>query len=90
MQPVVMTREPLTDAELSLVRSLRNIPEGAARDELLLLIRDLVNFVHDPRCTRSQGDGVPCVSLGTSCEQCRDVADTLVDLHGHLHLHHAC
>jgi hypothetical protein len=85
MNHVVMTHESLTDAELSLVRSLRDIPPSVARDELVLLIGDLVDFVRDPRCAQSQGDGVPCLSVGNACEQCQSVADTLARLHRRLY-----
>jgi hypothetical protein len=77
-----MTYELLTDDELRLVEALRDIAPGAARDELLLLIDDLVAFVADPRCARAQGDGVPCLSAGIACEECRRVSKTLSVLHG--------
>jgi hypothetical protein len=80
-----MTYECLTDAELRLVRGLRDVAPGAAHDELMILIEDLVNFVTDPRCPRSQADGVPCLSVGKACEECQCVTDTLVRLHGTLH-----
>jgi hypothetical protein len=80
-----MTYESLSDAELRLVRGLRDIAPGAAHEELMSLIEDLVKFVTDPRCSRSQPDGVPCLSVGKSCEECQCVADTISRLHGILH-----
>jgi hypothetical protein len=75
----------LTDAELKIVRALRDIPEGVAREELIRLIDDLMNFVADPRCPHAQADGVPCPSLGTACEQCQVVAETLGSVRRHFY-----
>jgi hypothetical protein len=84
MALVVTTYEPLTDVELRLVRRLRDVHDGVARDHLLQLIDDLVNFTGDPRCPHAQADGVPCASVGSACEQCQSVTDTLVGLRGRL------
>jgi hypothetical protein len=80
-----MTIESLTEPELTLVRALRDIPRGIAREELMPLIEDLVSFVRDPKCAQAQGDGVPCVSVGNACEACQSVADTLARLHRRLY-----
>jgi hypothetical protein len=85
MARVVMTHESLTDAELSLVRGLRDIPHGVARDALIELIEDLVNVARDPRCPQAQGDGVPCASIGSACEQCQCVAESFAALRRRLH-----
>ena len=85
MRPVAVLPDHLTEVEWNLVRRLREVPEGAARDQLLLLIDDLVAFVADPRCARAQGDGVPCASLDTACEQCQSVAQTLARVLGRVH-----
>jgi hypothetical protein len=85
MAHAVVMHESLTGAELSLVYGLREIPGGVARDELIRLIEHLVSFVRDPRCPRAQADGVPCPSIGTACEQCQCVAETLAGLRRSLH-----
>ena len=39
----------------------------------------LVKFAADPKCSESQGDGVPCTNTSGDCESCRRVTD-LIDL----------
>lgn len=79
-----MTPELLSVDESALVRGLRDIPAGPARDELVGLLKELVEFVRDPRCVEAQGDGVPCTTTAFDCEQCQRVADALSRLHDRL------
>lgn len=79
-----MTDDRLTDDELALIEHLRHIPRSTTRDELTGLVRDLIDFVRDPRCPESQGDGVPCASVEIACEDCRHVIAVLAALHQRL------
>jgi hypothetical protein len=80
-----MTPDMLSGDEWALIRGLRDIPPGDARNELIGLVQDLLVFARDPRCPSSQADGVPCVSVETPCEDCRQVACVLASLHQRLH-----
>jgi len=77
---------PVTTAadDAGVLRALRDIPPGAARDELVALLGDAIAFVLDPRCPECQGDGSPCASVDLACEQCRHVVATLRTLRGEL------
>jgi hypothetical protein len=72
-----VTPETLSRAESVVISRLREVPTGALYDELVAAMCDLIAFVHDPRCTRAQADGVPCELVDISCEDCRDVAGVL-------------
>lgn len=81
-----MIQESLSGEEWTLVNRLRGIPEGAERDELIALVSDLVEFVHDPHCAEAQADGVPCRSVQLDCAECQDVLQTLTTLRDCLRL----
>jgi hypothetical protein len=48
------------------------------------MVRDLIDFVRDPRCPEAQGDGVPCASVEIACQDCRHVIAVLAGLHQRL------
>ena len=80
-----MTQTMLSGEEWDVIRGLRDVPAGGPRDELIGLVRDLVEFTCHPRCAPAQGDGVPCTSVDVACEDCRRVARVLSLLHQRLH-----
>lgn len=67
--------------EQTLISRLREIPDGAARTELVALLQDLCEFVCDPHCAQAQADGVPCRTVALDCEQCQEVVQALSALH---------
>jgi len=79
-----MRNEPLSVEEWDLVTRLREIPDSPVRHELIELMQDLVDFVCDPRCPDAQADGVPCLSLALSCEQCQQTIAVIAGLHRRL------
>jgi hypothetical protein len=56
--------------ERSLVWSLRDVPEGPLRDELLALFKEILADARNAHCAEAQADGVPCACLGASCAEC--------------------
>lgn len=72
--------EAVTLEERALLNGLRDIPGGAAWDELMALLMDLVGYVRDPHCPRAQGDGVPCTTVSLPCEDCQQVRHVLATL----------
>lgn len=67
----------LTAREWKLISTLRAIPPGPLSIKVTTLIDGLVEFIHDPKCAKVQGDGVPCDNVSTACEQCAHVAEML-------------
>jgi hypothetical protein len=65
MEPVILSGD-----EWALIRSLRDVPRGLERDRRVDAVCALIAFIDDPRCAESQGDGVPCASVGVACEEC--------------------
>jgi hypothetical protein len=76
-----MITETLNCDESTLIDGLRDIPPGAAYDELIGIIQDLIAFVRDPRCPLAQADGLPCDSIEAACGECRDVPGLLALIH---------
>jgi hypothetical protein len=74
----------LTSEEWAVVDRLREVPEGALRRELLDLMGETLAFAAVPACAEMQGDGVPCPTPHTSCDECRHVLDGLSRLRHHL------
>ncbi|HET9315517.1 MAG TPA: hypothetical protein VFQ51_07985, partial [Vicinamibacteria bacterium] len=54
-----------------------DLPDGASRQELMVLLRQLVAFVASPACSQAQADGVPCPTAHSSCDECQRVASCL-------------
>ncbi len=77
-------QEGLSREEWDLVGRLREIPDGPVRSEVIELMNDIVDFVHDPTCREAQADGVPCLSVAIACEQCQQVVGVLAGLHRRL------
>ncbi len=74
--PVQVTLSP---EEWKLVSALRDIPVSPLKERLDALFAELVKFAADPKCSESQGDGVPCTNTNLDCESCRRVTD-LIDI----------
>ena len=72
MAPITLTAE-----EYRLVTTLRDMPESALRDRVQRLVRDLLVFARNPRCSEFQADGVPCSEPTGDCDQCRVVMGML-------------
>jgi hypothetical protein len=76
----------LTAEEWRLIRRLRDVADGDARRELLGLVAELIDLAGDARCAESQGDGVPCRTVGTASADCQSATGALSDLRRHLRL----
>lgn len=74
--PVQVT---LTPEEWKLVSALRNVPESPLKARIDALLAELMRFAADPKCTESQGDGVPCTNTNMDCDSCKRVTD-LIDV----------
>lgn len=75
-EPVQVT---LTAKEWDLVSALRSIPDSPLKERIDALLGDLMRFAADPKCTESQGDGVPCTNTNMDCDSCKRVTD-LIDV----------
>jgi hypothetical protein len=63
----------VTPEEWEIVCRLRDVSPGRSRQGLLVLMRELMAFTAEPRCSQMQADGVPCASVHASCEDCQRV-----------------
>ncbi len=70
----------LSPEEWKLVLALREIPDSPLRTKVSGLLAELMRFVQQPRCLGMQGDGFPCGSPSTSCEECQQLLTVLDDL----------
>jgi hypothetical protein len=70
----------LRRAEEELVRTLREIPEGPLKRELIEVMQELADLVRSPSCPEAQADGVPCATAATACEDCQHVVEILASL----------
>ena len=61
-------------------RELERIPDSPLRQELVLLLGELVAYCASPRCAECQGDGVPCGSLLRPCDGCPDCVGRVTEL----------
>jgi hypothetical protein len=68
--PCEVVSLPLGPEERRLVWSLREVPEGRLRTELVDLLDRLLASAREPRCAQMQADGVPCPCLGVACDEC--------------------
>lgn len=84
-QAVPLKHAELTPEEWRLVSRLRDIPQSPLRERLAAVIDELVAMVRDPHCSEMQADGVPCLSVTTSCDQCQQVAALLGNVRRRLH-----
>ena len=73
-EPVQVT---LSQKEWELVSALRGIPPSPLRERLDALFGELLRFAADPKCTESQGDGVPCTNTNMDCDSCKRVTDLI-------------
>lgn len=67
----------LTPEEWELVATLRSLPASPLKNRVNALVNDLLAFIRDPHCAEMQGDGVPCDTVTTACDQCAHVAEML-------------
>jgi hypothetical protein len=71
---------PLTTAEHTLIRGLREIPESDLKSRILTAVDDLVRLGQEPRCSDAQADGVPCGCAQSQCETCNSVFERIAAL----------
>ena len=67
-----------------LAERLRALPPGPMRAQVEHLLERVLDFADDCRCHESQGDGVPCGSVLTTCEGCPQCLEILGDLEARL------
>jgi hypothetical protein len=70
----------LSAEEWKIVMALREIPDSPVRRKVSGLLVELTRFIHQPRCLGMQGDGFPCGTPTTSCEECQHMLKVLDDL----------
>ncbi len=70
----------LSPEEWKIVLALREIPDSPLRAKVSELLAELMRFVQQPRCQGMQGDGFPCGTPHTSCEECQQLLEVLDDL----------
>jgi hypothetical protein len=75
----------LDERETKLLWTLRDLPPGRLRTDLLALVDELLGFAQDPRCAQMQADGVPCPSAHTSCDECQRALVRLDRIRAALH-----
>ena len=74
-EPTIQTT--LSAEDWKLVMALREIPDSPLRVKVSGLLAELMRFVQQPRCQGMQGDGFPCSTPSTSCEECQQMLDVL-------------
>jgi hypothetical protein len=79
MQPPDEQTE-LTAEEQALLARLREVPAGPLRTSLVELLMDLAAFAREPSCAAAQADGVPCDSVHSTCDRCRDAVAVLDEI----------
>jgi hypothetical protein len=67
----------LNAEEWKLVLALREIPDSPLRTKVSGLLTELMRFIQQPRCLGMQGDGFPCGTPDTSCEECQQMLQVL-------------
>ena len=70
----------LNAEEWKIIMALREIPDSPLRKKVSGLLGELVRFIQQPRCLGMQGDGFPCGTPNTSCEECQQLLKVLDDL----------
>jgi len=68
-EPHLSVRDLLQE-ELSRLQALRDRLSCQSNDVLLAVTENALRAAGCPACAESQADGVPCETVGTSCEQC--------------------
>jgi hypothetical protein len=76
--PTIQTN--LSPEEWRIILALREIPESPLRQKVSGLFGELLRFIQQPRCQGMQGDGFPCSTPSTSCEECQEMLQALDDL----------
>lgn len=69
-----------SEDERRLLAALRALPEGELKRRVWSMLGGLCSMLHDPHCSQTQGDGVPCARPDGNCEQCARVVRELEDL----------
>ena len=70
----------LSAEEWKIVLALREIPDSPLRQKVSGLLAELARFIQQPRCLGMQGDGFPCGTPTSSCEECQHMLKVLDDL----------
>ncbi len=70
----------ITEDERNLLAALRALPEGELKRRVWSMLTGLCGMLHDPHCTQSQADGVPCARPDGNCAQCARVLRELEEL----------
>jgi hypothetical protein len=70
----------LNAEEWKIVMALRELPDSPLRTKVSGLLAELLRFIQQPRCLGMQGDGFPCGTPTTSCEECQHMLQVLDDL----------
>jgi len=70
----------LSPEEWKIVMALRENPDSPLRTKVSGLLAELLRFIQQPRCLGMQGDGFPCGTPSTSCEECQHMLKVLDDL----------
>ena len=70
----------LSAEEWMIVMALREIPDSPLRAKVSGLLTELAHFIQQPRCLGMQGDGFPCGTPATSCEECQHMLQVIDDL----------
>jgi len=60
----------VTQTEMNLLRSIRNLPESLFKDRVQNFLLELTTFLDDAHCAEAQGDGIPCESTDHDCLHC--------------------
>jgi len=74
---VQSTEIRVSAAEMKILSSLREQPDGELRDLYRRLLLRLADFVSNPSCAEVQADGIPCASPAADCVVCLKLEDML-------------
>jgi hypothetical protein len=70
----------LSEEEWKIVMALREIPDSPLRKKVSGLLAELTHFIQQPRCLGMQGDGFPCGTPTSTCEECQQMLKVLDDM----------
>jgi hypothetical protein len=78
----------LSPEEWKIVMALREIPDSPLRTKVSGLLAELMRFIQQPRCLGMQGDGFPCTTPHTSCEECQQLMTVIDELTARVPVQH--
>lgn len=67
----------LSEAEWSLIRDLRALPDETLRSRAQASFRELLFFFQNPKCQGIGVEGFPCGDPRSSCEDCHAIWEAL-------------